>query len=271
MTGRRRVQTLVSNDLLQFQQLHGLSFRDPELLRTAFTHSSYVNEADSDDLSDNERLEFLGDAILEYVVSELLYARFPDLSEGELTSVRASLVRRETLARFARQLHLGDYLLLGHGEDESGGRKRAATLCATFEAVVGAIYLDQGAERVRQFVLPLIEADLAGVRPHALGKDPKSRFQEWSQSELGMSPRYKVVADEGPDHAKIFTTQVVVGDRRYGVGRGRSKQEASQAAAAMALHHLGMGAAEYIPDPEIEAAWPVDHWDGALPQLPATD
>lgn len=251
----------MAEDLQVFQQQHGLTFRNPALLQTAFTHSSYVNESDESDISDNERLEFLGDSILGYVVSELLYARFPNLSEGELTSVRASLVRRDTLARFARQLRLGDYLLLGHGEDESGGRKRAATLCATFEAVIGAIYLDQGIDAVRRLVVPLVEADLARIQPHALGKDPKSRFQEWSQSELGHAPRYRVVADEGPDHAKIFTIQVMVGDRRYGVGRGRSKQEASQAAAAMALHYLGLGAAEYQPDPDLEEQWPVEHRD----------
>lgn len=258
----------MSTELSLFQQRHDLAFRNPGLLQTAFIHSSYVNESDDAELSDNERLEFLGDSILGAVVSELLYTRFPDLSEGELTSIRASLVRRETLARFARQLHLGDYLLLGHGEDESGGRKRAATLCATFEAVVGAIYLDQGVEAVRSFVLPLVEADLARIQPHSLGKDPKSRFQEWSQSQLGLSPRYKVVADEGPDHAKVFTTQVLVGDKRYGVGRGRSKQEASQAAAAMALDRLGLGAAEYQPDSEIERLWPVDHGDAPPDPLP---
>lgn len=248
----------VNIKLREFQQRHGLAFRDPQLLLTAFTHSSYVNESDATDISDNERLEFLGDSVLGFVVSELLYVRFPELSEGQLTSVRASLVRRETLARFAKQLHLGDYLLLGHGEDESGGRKRAATLCATFEAVIGAIYLDLGTEAVRRFVLPLVQGDLDRVQPQTLGKDPKSRFQEWSQSRMGLAPRYKVVADEGPDHAKVFTTQVIVGDRRYGVGRGRSKQEASQAAAAMALHHLGMGATEYQPDPEVEQAWLLD-------------
>lgn len=254
----------MSTELSLFQQQNNLVFRDPVLLQTAFIHSSYVNESDDADLSDNERLEFLGDSILGYAVSELLYARFPDMSEGQLTSVRASLVRRETLARFARQLHLGDYLLLGHGEDESGGRKRAATLCATFEAVVGAIYLDQGIEAVRRFVLPLVEADLTRIQPHALGKDPKSRFQEWSQSEVALAPRYKVVDDAGPDHAKVFTTQVLVGDRRYGVGRGRSKQEASQAAAAMALYYLGMGAPEYQPDEEIERTWPIDHSQAPL-------
>jgi ribonuclease-3 len=253
----------VSEDVSLFAQQHGIPFRDAKLLRTAFVHSSFVNEAQDEETEDNERLEFLGDSVLGFVVSELPYTRFSDLREGQLTSLRASLVRRETLARFGRQLHLGDYLLLGHGEDESGGRKRAATLCATFEAVVGALYLDQGLDRVRQFVLPLLEADLARMQPYSLGKDPKSRLQEWSQSNLGVAPRYRMVAEDGPDHAKIFTLQVTLGDVRYGVGRGRTKQEASQAAAAMALHYLGAAAPEYQPDLEIEALWPPDPTVGA--------
>jgi ribonuclease-3 len=248
----------VSQDLSRFEQLHHLEFNDKLLLQTAFVHSSYVNEASDDALSDNERLEFLGDSVLNFVVSEALYNRFPDLTEGELTSVRASLVRRDTLARFARQLHLGDFLWLGHGEDESGGRKRAATLCATFEAVVGALYLDQGFDAVQGFVLPLVETDLARLQVHTLGKDPKSRLQEWAQSEFGVAPRYRVVEDEGPDHAKVFTMQVSLGDRPYGLGKGRSKQEASQAAAAMALHRLGQGTIEHEIDAELAARLPVD-------------
>src|SRR5690554_559962 len=125
-----------------FEQEHGLYFNDKQLLKTAFVHSSYVNELNGDEQDDNERLEFLGDSILGFVVSEILYLRYPTAREGELTSMRASLVRREALARFARRLKLGEHLFLGHGEEDSGGRKRAATLCATFEAVIGAIYLD---------------------------------------------------------------------------------------------------------------------------------
>ena len=137
--------------LSQFEAESGLRFDDKDLLRTAFVHSSYGNEApDADgEISDNERLEFLGDAVLEFVVSEYLYERFPELKEGQLTALRAALVRREALARLARQWRLGEYLLLGRGEDESGGRRRPATLCATFEAVIGALYLDQGLEVVR--------------------------------------------------------------------------------------------------------------------------
>ncbi len=134
-------------DLSEFEKAHALNFRDQALLRTAFVHSSYVNEVGDESLEDNERLEFLGDSVLGYVVSELLYQRFPESSEGILTAMRAALVRRESLARYPRQFKLGSYLFLGNGEEESGGRLRAATLCATFEAVVGAIFLDQGVER----------------------------------------------------------------------------------------------------------------------------
>ena len=247
---------MTPRDLTDFEQEHNLHFSDKQLLKTAFVHSSYVNEMGDEGLEDNERLEFLGDSILGSVVSKVLFRRFPDAREGDLTAMRASLVKREALSRFARQLHLGDYLLLGHGEEESGGRKRSATLCATFEAVVGAIYLEFGVESVRSFVMPLIEADLERMASKVLHKDPKSRLQEWSQSMYGVLPRYKQVDHAGPDHAKIFMFQVTINDVRYGVGQGVSKQEASQAAAAMALHRIGMHAPEYVPNPELEERFP---------------
>ena len=244
-------ESFVSLDISKFAAAHDLDFRDKSLLRTAFVHSSYVNEADEDDLTDNERLEFLGDSVLGFVVSQMLYERYPQASEGQLTSIRAALVRGETLARFAQQLDLGAYLLLGRGEEESGGRRRMTTLSATFEAVVGALYLDQGTAGVRRFVMPLVQADLDEVQRHALTKDPKSRLQEWSQSQLGAPPKYRVVAQDGPDHAKIFTTVVTVGEQTLGAGRGRSKQEASQAAAAMALARRGLPSPEHVPDDEL--------------------
>ncbi len=248
----------MGKDYSGFEKQQGIFFNDKTLLRNAFVHSSYLNEATNDStVTDNERLEFLGDAILSAVVSETLYARFTDLPEGGLTRVRAALVRRDTLAKFARKSHLGDYLLLGRGEEESGGRHRPATLCATFEAVVGAIYLDQGVEEVRKFVMPLIDVELPAVQRPALGKDPKSRLQEWAQSIHSVAPRYKVVDTSGPDHAMMFTTQVTIFRLRCGVGSGHSKQEASQAAAAMALNRLNLAAPEYTRDEELEAVWPV--------------
>ncbi len=240
--------------LTEFQATLDFTFADPALLQRAFVHRSYLNEASDDfDIPDNERLEFLGDSVLGFVASELLFRRYPKRLEGELTNLRAALVRRETLARFAEELKLGDYLLLGHGEEESGGRTRPATLCATFEAVVGAIYLDSGLGQVREFLEERLIDEVERVAPSALAKDPKSRLQEWIQSEMGVTPRYKAVLTEGPDHARFFTVQVTADKIAYGVGRGRSKQEAAQSAAAMALAHFGQLAPEYTPNPELEA------------------
>jgi len=240
--------------LAEFEAALDFTFTDPALLQRAFVHRSYLNEASDDfQIPDNERLEFLGDSVLGFVAAELIFRRYPKRLEGELTNLRAALVRRETLARFAEELALGDFLLLGHGEEESGGRTRPATLCATFEAVIGAIYLDGGLERVRAFLEDRLTAEVERVAPSALAKDPKSRLQEWIQSELGVTPRYKTILAEGPDHARFFTVQVTADKIPYGVGRGRSKQEAAQAAAAMTLHRFGQPAPEYIPNPELEA------------------
>jgi len=146
-----------TRDPSTFENEHGLNFGNKELLKTAFVHSSFVNELEEGDQEDNERLEFLGDSILGFVVSEWLFGRYPTAREGDLTAMRAALVRREALARFAKKLNLGDFLFLGHGEEESGGRKRSATLCATFEAVIGAIFLDKGMDTVRGFLLPIVQ------------------------------------------------------------------------------------------------------------------
>lgn len=245
-------------DVAEFETIAGLHFKDKRYLQRAFVHRSFMNEIEEEtELTDNERLEFLGDAVLGFVTSEMLYRHFPNLSEGELTNLRAALVRRETLARFAGELKLGDFLLLGHGEEDSGGRTRPATLCATFEAVIGAVYIDGGLSAVREFLMPRLEDELERVAVVALAKDPKSRLQEWIQSELGVTPRYKTVVTQGPDHARVFTVQVTADKHPYGIGRGRSKQEAAQSAAAMALHRLGQPALEYTPDPDLEAAHPL--------------
>ena len=236
----------------------GIAFGEKDLLERAFVHRSYLNEVDEGvEIADNERLEFLGDSVLGFVVSEMLFERFPDRQEGDLTTLRAALVRRETLARFAEQLALGDFLMLGHGEEESGGRTRPATLCATFEALLGAIYVDQGVDAVRGFALPMIGLELDKVERQALEKDAKSRLQEWVQDTFGRTPRYKTVASDGPDHDKTFTIQVSLGGVACGVGQGRSKQEAAQLAAAHALHRLGQSAPEYVSNPDLERLWPL--------------
>ena len=228
------------NRLNELEATVGVCFTDRALLQRAFVHRSYLHEADEDrELQDNQRLEFLGDAVLGFVVSELLFRRYPERREGELTNLRSALVKRETLSRFAKELGLGDYLLLGRGEEESGGRERHTTLCDTYEAYIGALYLDQGLDALREFLEPRLIEEIGRVAQHALTKDPKSRLQEWVQATMGQTPRYRTVHTEGPDHARLFTRQVTVGKRPVGVGQGQSKQEAEQAAAAMALFRLG--------------------------------
>lgn len=236
-----------------------IQFQKMELLQRAFIHRSYLNEVtEENDLSDNERLEFLGDAVLGFVVSEELFRTFPEYQEGPLTNLRAALVRREMLSKLAMQLNLGDYLWLGNGEEESGGRERPATLCAVFEALVGALYLDQGVDAVRKFVLPMTNHELIEIAPAALGKDAKSRTQEHVQREFGVTPRYREVESFGPDHDKTFVMAVSISGDVYGVGEGRSKAEATQAAAAMALKNLDQRAPEFVPNPELEARYTKD-------------
>lgn len=213
------------------------SFNNPQLLERALTHSSYANEQTPSGVPfvDNERLEFLGDAVLDFVAGAWLYEKFPDLDEGRLTSMRAALVRVSTLADFARQLGLPEHLKLGKGEIDTGGRNRANILGDAFEALLGALYLDQGVEAVRDFLVPLLEQATPAIMQANLDRDAKSRLQEWSQGTLGVTPRYKLVATEGPDHARMFTVEVWLGDRVAGVGSGSSKQTAEQIAAREAL------------------------------------
>ncbi len=251
----RASQVRMDSSLMEaFDAQHNLEFRDRGLLLQAFVHRSYMNEHSPEDatLADNERMEFLGDAVLGFVVSDLLYARYPEAPEGTLTHLRTLLVRRETLAQLANDLELGKHLLLGVGEETSGGRYRLATLCACYEALVGAIFLDRGLERVSQFVLPHMTAILDGMEVDVMPKDPKSRYQEHAQRTIGYTPRYKVVESQGPDHAKTFSIIVSVKSVPRGVGIGLSKQDASQAAAAMALARAGENAPEYVPNAELE-------------------
>jgi ribonuclease-3 len=189
-------------------------------------------------LDDNERLEFLGDAVLDFVIGEYLYNRFPTEDEGMLTSLRAALVCTRSLAEFADQVGLGEHLLLGHGEDEGGGRERPAVLCGAFEALIGALYLDQGLVMVNDFVMPLAQPALEHILRNNLDKDAKSILQELSQAHLGHTPRYRTVNARGPDHDKVFTVGVTINGVTYGRGQGRSKQLAAQAAATEALNQL---------------------------------
>jgi ribonuclease-3 len=199
------------------------------------THSSYANEHPEEQIADNERLEFLGDAVLDFVSGAWLFEQFPEYDEGRLTSIRAALVRVSTLARFARQVGLPERLRLGKGEIDTGGRDRDNILGDAFEALLGALYLDQGIEAARDFVVPLLAQATPAIIQAKLDRDAKSRLQEWSQGVLGVTPRYRLVAAEGPDHARVFTVEVQLGDLVAGIGRGSSKQIAEQLAARAAL------------------------------------
>ena len=217
-----------------FQEHIGIQFVNQSLIQRALTHRSSINELPFL-IGDNERLEFLGDAVIGLIAAEFLYQRFPEKREGSLTSMRAYLVRKETLARFARNIQIGDYLLMGHGEDESGGRNRDSILSSTFEAVAGALYLDQGQKATVDFLLPFFRPELERLQTDQLTKDAKSRLQEWSQAELKQTPTYMTVSTTGPDHDREFTVDVYVGDNLLGTGKGKSKQQAAQAAAQDAL------------------------------------
>jgi ribonuclease III len=215
----------------------GLVFSNLALLTRALTHRSYVNEH-ADAVEDNERLEFLGDAVLDFIVGAWVYHRFPEMPEGELTKMRSALVRNDQLAVFARRLELGRALRLGRGESSSGGHLRDNLLGSVFEALVGALYLDSGLERVEAFVSPMLEEARISVLEEI--RDPKSQLQEWAQSQKLGTPRYKTVDSHGPDHARIFEVEVEVGAQAVGRGKGPSKASAEHAAAADALGHLGV-------------------------------
>lgn len=219
------------------EEVLGVHFQNPELLHMALTHRSYIYETAGEGLSSNERLEFLGDSILAFISADFLYRSFPNLNEGELSDIRAILVKRDTLANFAQEIHLGNYLLLGRGEQHSGGGQRV--LASAFEAVLGAIYLDQGIEMVRSFLLPRLEPLARTIVQKRLFKDNKSLFQELAQARDGITPAYRLVSQEGPSHNREFTVEVMLGNQVAGRGQGRNKQAAEQEAANNALLSRG--------------------------------
>lgn len=211
-------------------------FRDPMLLRRALTHRSFLNEhPEAYGEQDNERLEFLGDAVLDFIAGAWLFDHFPNLDEGKLTTIRAALVRVATLADFARTIGLQDYMRLGKGEVDTGGRNRSNILGDAFEAVLGALYIDQGIDACRAFVLPFLEDATPRILQGNNDRDPKSKLQEWSQSALNVTPRYRIVETSGPDHAKVFTVEVWLGDMVFARGAGPNRQAAEQTAAREAL------------------------------------
>jgi len=225
-------------DLAALQKTLGISFDDLSLLEQALVHSSYVNENPGFALTSNERLEFLGDAILGFIIAEELYKRFPNLSEGEMTKLRASLVRQDSLSRVARAISLDNYLYLGRGEEASGGRRKPANLARALEAVIAAIFLDKGLATTKDFVLRSASQELNKALIQGAETDYKSRLQELTQARYQQTPAYKVIEATGPDHNRMFTVEVRVGDTVLGRGSGKSKKMAEAEAARSALDQL---------------------------------
>ena len=221
-------------ELLALAQRLGVTFHDIGLLHTALIHTSYANEAQGR-VAHNERLEFLGDAVLELASSTYLYTHFPSLPEGELTKTRASIVCSAALAKIAARLGLGEYLLLGHGEEMSGGRARTTNLEDAFEAVLGAIYLDQGWETARDYALRQLAPEFDQVRHGENLQDYKTLLQELVQKTPGSTIAYELLEATGPDHAKHYRYAVIIDGKTCGEGEGSSKKEAEQQAARMAL------------------------------------
>lgn len=215
-----------------------LRFKNKKLLDEALTHKSHLNEAENKKLPSNERLEFLGDAVLSLVTSKFLYQKFPSLEEGDLTNLRASLVNTQTLASVSRKINLGEYLLLSRGEEEGGGRVNPGILADTFEALVGALYLDGGLETAAAFISKHLFPKLEEIISRESIRDYKSLLQEKVQRSKKVAPLYRVLQTEGPAHKRIFFVGVYIDNQEYGQGTGHSKQEAEQEAAKMALEKL---------------------------------
>lgn len=220
----------------KLEQNMGYEFKDSTLLKTALTHSSYANEAGKG-TKYNERLEFLGDSVLSLIVSEYLFEAFPKMPEGELTKLRASLVCEKSLAKFSQKLEVGEFLLLGNGEEISGGRTRPSILADAFEALLAALYLDSDMERAKEYVLEFVKEALKESKPSF--KDYKTMLQEIIQQNREETVRYHLVGEYGPDHDKRFVVEVHLNSNVIGHGEGKSKKEAEQQAAKEALELMG--------------------------------
>ncbi len=223
------------DDLTTLQQILGISFSNPSLLEQALVHSSYINENPGFAPTSNERLEFLGDAILDLIVAEKLYQDCPQSTEGEMTKLRSALVRRDTLFRIAKAIKLNDYLFMGKGEEASGGRDKPVNLAGALEALIAAVFLDQGSESARRFVLRILDKELHKVISQGTMADYKSQLQELIQAKQQKTPTYHLIKATGPDHDKIFTVEVTVENNVLGRGSGKGKKAAESEAARSAL------------------------------------
>lgn len=223
--------------LQDFQIQINVSFKNIALLEQAFIHRSYLNEHPKLGLEHNERLEFLGDAVLELVVTDFLYRNYPN-PEGDLTNWRSALVKTESLASVAERLNISPYFKLSRGETKGNSRSHALISANAVEAIIGAIYMDQGYDGAKDFITAQIISSLPQILADGTWMDPKSKFQELAQNQFGLTPNYRVMDENGPDHDKTFTVGVYVGDRLFGQGNGASKQSAQQVAAAVALEEI---------------------------------
>lgn len=216
----------------------GVRLKNLELLEEALTHPSYCAEHPHLNRRSNQHLEFLGDSVLGLIVTHHLYMRYPDLPEGELARIKAAVVSEQVLAQVAEKLGLGEFLLLGRGEERAGGRGRPSTLADAFEAIVGAIFIERGLKATAEAIIPLLSEHIELIRSEHIVLDYKSRLQELTQQHFRSVPKYMVVSERGPDHMKTFVVAVCVGRKRIATGAGRSKKEAEQAAARVALEKL---------------------------------
>lgn len=228
-----------NEELLQFSEVIGVTFNRIELLDEALTHRSFLNENKADKASNNERMEFLGDAVLELIVSEYLYHTYSENPEGDLTSFRAATVKTESLAEEARKLEAGKFLRMSRGEEATGGKDKDYLLANVYEAILGAIYIDQGYESCKDFVERTLLPKVSYIVENRLDIDSKTKFQEVAQRIYRLTPTYRLISAEGPDHEKQFTMAVLVGKHEMGRGVGLSKQKAEENAATEALKQLG--------------------------------
>lgn len=229
----------MQKEIKEFEKIIGIEFRDKNLLQQSLTHRSYINENRSSKNGHNERLEFLGDAVLELVITDYLFKKYPNKNEGDLTSIRSALVNAQTCADVAQKIDINDYLLLSRGEAKDVGRARQYILANALEAVIGAVYLDQGYKGAEEFILRFITPITQKIIDEELWIDAKSKFQEKTQDEVGITPTYKTLKEAGPDHDKKFTVGVFIGNEKIAEGEGDSKQDAEQSAARSALKKKG--------------------------------
>lgn len=226
---------MINKDFTTLEERIGVNFKNKDLLTQAFLHRSYLNENRDIKLSHNERLEFLGDAVLELISTDFLYKKYRDKTEGELTALRAALVNTNTLSGAAQELGMNDYLLLARGEAKDTGRARQYILANTYESLIGAMYLDLGYDTAARFINETLLVKTDEIEKNKLWQDAKSLFQEKAQEVNGVTPSYKVLGEEGPDHDKYFTVGIFIEDEKVSEGKGHSKQEAEQEAARAGL------------------------------------